>query len=87
MAIDRVGGTNGIGLSYARTLYTRGATLYVLSHSESTGQQGIAYIKSGKLEDAPSDYAAGFDNKTDTSGEGGNLEGKVEFVQVDLEDL
>lgn len=53
------GGTNGIGLSFSRTLYTRGASIIVIGHSASTGKDGVAYIKSGKLEDAPQDYQNG----------------------------
>ncbi|KAK4699834.1 hypothetical protein P7C70_g6420, partial [Phenoliferia sp. Uapishka_3] len=80
------GGTNGIALSLARTMYTHGASLYVLSSSEKTGKDGVAYIKSGNLSDAPNDYAEGFGKGEDTSG-GGEKTGKVEFVQVNLEDL
>lgn len=80
------GGTNGIGLSLARTLYTHGASLYVLSHSEETARSGVAYVKSGALGDAPADYAEGFGNGEDLSG-GGDKTGKVEFVKCNLEDL
>ncbi|KAL8291739.1 hypothetical protein RQP46_001997 [Phenoliferia psychrophenolica] len=80
------GGTNGIGLSLSRSLYTHGATVYVLGSSEETGRRGLAYIKGGRLSEAPADYAEGFGNQTDTSG-GGDKVGKVEYVQCDLENL
>lgn len=102
------GGTNGIGLSFSRTLYTRGASIIVIGHSASTGKDGVAYIKSGKLEDAPEDYqngeqddfsavevlkrldSIGFNgigSSKDHSGENGLLTGKIEYIQLDLENL
>jgi NAD(P)-dependent dehydrogenase (short-subunit alcohol dehydrogenase family) len=66
---DRVyvvtGGSNGIGLSASRTLFTHGAKVIILSSQASIGAEAEAYIKSGKLEDAPQAYREGFGAQTD----------------------
>jgi hypothetical protein len=59
------GGSNGIGLSASRTLFTHGAKVIILSSQASIGAEAVAYIKSGKLEDAPKAYREGFGAQTD----------------------
>lgn len=81
------GGTNGIGLSYARTLYTRGAILWILSNQAEVAEKGLNFIRTGRSDQAPQDYQDGFGNEKDTSGEGGTKQGQVEWVKCDLEDL
>lgn len=85
------GGTNGIGLSVSRSLYSKGATVHILSLDEEIARSAQAYIESGKLELAPKEYAAGFEglvSHKDTSGDGEQVPGgKVEWKQVDFEDL
>lgn len=86
------GGTNGIGLSISRTLFSRGARVTLIGgHRQQVGEQAVAYIRSGDLSAAPEDYAAGFGSQGDESGAVGEKnvlqEGEVEWVSVDLEDL
>jgi len=81
------GGTNGIGLSYARTLYSRGASLHIISQTPEIGQAAKQYITSGDLTTAPEDYQHGFGSGTDTSGEGGSKSGTVQIYNCELEDL
>lgn len=82
------GGTNGIGLSLARTLYSHGMNLHVIASSKETATGALEYIKTGRFEAAPEDYQQGFSKgeQDDTSG-GGTSQGTVEFVQCDLSDL
>lgn len=63
--------------------------LYVLSHSKSTADSGVAYIKLGDRNDAPEDYKEGFGSGEDTSGAGGipGKEGSVDWIQCNSEDL
>jgi NAD(P)-dependent dehydrogenase (short-subunit alcohol dehydrogenase family) len=85
------GASNGLGLSVSRSLYSKGATVHMLSLNEEIARSAQAYIKSGNLEDAPKEYAAGFDgvlSHKDTSGSGEQIPGgKLEFEQCNLEDL
>ncbi|SCV72209.1 BQ2448_4903 [Microbotryum intermedium] len=84
------GGTNGIGLSISRTLYSRGAHLHLFSSSDSVADQAMDYIKTGDLKKAPEEYAAGFGGQQDLSGEGPSDKlktGKIEWDQVDFKDL
>ncbi|GAA5853669.1 hypothetical protein JCM8547_007406 [Rhodosporidiobolus lusitaniae] len=81
------GGSNGIGLSAARTLYTHGAKVIIVSSQELTGSQAVAYIKSGNLEDAPHDYKEGFGAQKDNSANGATKDGEVEHKAVDFGDL
>lgn len=87
------GGTNGIGLSIARTLFTHGAKVHIIGSNESNAEAAIAYIKTGDLKSAPDDYAAGFGHQEDLSGEVdknivATVEGgQVEWTHCDLHDL
>jgi len=81
------GGTNGIGLSYARTLYTRGASLHIISQTAEVGNAAEAYITTGDIHTAPKDYQEGFGSGTDTSGEGGSKTGSVQLYNCELADL
>ncbi|GAA5972519.1 hypothetical protein JCM11641_001881 [Rhodosporidiobolus odoratus] len=81
------GGTNGIGLSIARTLYAQGGDVLVMGSQQQTADAALAYIRSGDLATAPHDYAAGFGTFKDASGEGGAQNGKVAAKVVDFQDL
>ncbi|GAA5900915.1 hypothetical protein JCM6882_005977 [Rhodosporidiobolus microsporus] len=81
------GGTNGIGLSIARTLYSHGADVLILGSQDETASDALAYIRAGDLASAPHDYAAGFGSMEDQSGEGGTESGEVEAKVVDFKDL
>ncbi|BGP50833.1 hypothetical protein JCM10450v2_006759 [Rhodotorula kratochvilovae] len=81
------GGTNGIGLSVSRTLYSHGARVVLLGSQEATANPAIAYIKTGDLDQAPHDYKAGFGAQSDNSAKGGEQDGEVEWHQCDLKDL
>lgn len=70
------GGTNGMGLSISRTLYTRGVSVFIVGEDATVGNDAVnckshhcqnrspltsqSDIKSGKLADAPKDYGNGF---------------------------
>ncbi|ORY84742.1 hypothetical protein BCR35DRAFT_290319 [Leucosporidium creatinivorum] len=70
------GGSNGIGLSVARSLYSKGATVHILSLSEEIARSAQEYIKTGDLGLGPKD------------GDGEQIPGgKVEWKQCDFEDL
>ncbi|GAA5821785.1 hypothetical protein JCM11251_001023 [Rhodosporidiobolus azoricus] len=88
---DRVyvvtGGSNGIGLSVSRTLYTHGAKVIILSSQTATGEAAVEYIKTGDLEKAPHDYKAGFGSQRDNSANGATEDGEVEHKAVDFGDL
>jgi len=75
------------GLSYARTLYSHGASLHIISQTAEVGQAAEKYITTGDIHSAPKDYQEGFGSKTDSSAEGGNKQGKLAMYNVDLEDL
>lgn len=82
------GGTNGIGLSVARTLYSKGAKVYVSGHQAEVGAQALEYIKTGNLEAAPEDYRVSFGMQGDQSGADGHDKiGEVEYIQYNAEDL
>jgi NAD(P)-dependent dehydrogenase (short-subunit alcohol dehydrogenase family) len=80
--------TNGIGLSLARTLYSHGAKVVITGSQQTTTDQALAYIKSGKLEDAPEDYASSFGlTFRDASSDGATTPGEVSAKVVDFKDL
>lgn len=86
------GGTNGIGLSISRTLYSRGAHLHLISLDKDIAKEAEAYIRTGDLEKAPTEYREGFGLQgkllgSDDSGAGGQEQGEVEWTQCDFEDL
>ncbi|BGP26910.1 short-chain dehydrogenase/reductase SDR family protein [Rhodotorula toruloides] len=85
------GGTNGIGLSVARTLYSHGAEVVILGSQESTADAAEEYIKTGDLKRAPKDYQDGFagivGDYKDDSADGGNQSGEVSSRVVDFKDL
>lgn len=82
------GGSNGIGLSVARSLYSKGATVHILSLSEEIARSAQEYIKTGDLGLGPKEYAEGFGAQKDKSGDGEQIPGgKVEWKQCDFEDL
>lgn len=81
------GGSDGIGLSLSRTLYSHGAHLHIISRDKQTADEALAYIKSGDLAAAPETYRAGFGSQADTSAEGGDKSGDVQWHQVDFSDL
>ncbi|GAA6016804.1 hypothetical protein JCM10207_003257 [Rhodosporidiobolus poonsookiae] len=81
------GGTNGIGLSIARTLYSHGADVLIMGSQLETASAAESYIKTGDLDQAPHDYKAGFGSMHDASGEGGTESGEVKSKVVDFKDL
>lgn len=85
------GASNGLGLSVSRSLYSKGATVHMLSLNEEIARSAQAYIESGNFELAPKEYAAGFDgvlSHKDTSGDGEQVPGgKVEWKLCNFEDL
>ncbi|GAA6033242.1 hypothetical protein JCM8097_003012 [Rhodosporidiobolus ruineniae] len=82
------GGTNGIGLSLARTLYAHGGDVTIVGSQQETADAAIQYIKTGDLSLAPHDYAAGFGQLfKDASGEGGEQSGEITAKVVDFKDL
>ncbi|KAK4046927.1 hypothetical protein OIV83_005718 [Microbotryomycetes sp. JL201] len=85
------GGSDGIGLSVSRTLYSHGAKLIVVSRDKQTADRAVAYIQSGKLEDAPEAYRSGFGSQQDSSSDGALVDSvkssSVEWRQMDFEDL
>ena len=85
--LGATGGTNGIGLSVARTLYSKGATVFVTGHREDVGNQAVDYITTGNLEAAPADYKAGFGLQGDQSGDSHDSLGVVHYINLNGEDL
>lgn len=85
------GGSNGIGLSVARSIYAKGATVHILSLDEDIARSAQAYIESGDLELAPKEYAAGFQgiiSHKDSSGDGEQVPGgQVKWTRCNFEDL
>ncbi|GAA6016801.1 hypothetical protein JCM10207_003256 [Rhodosporidiobolus poonsookiae] len=81
------GGSNGIGLSVARTLYSHGATVHILSSQKVTGDAAVDYIRTGDLDKAPADYKAGFGSQKDNSANGATKDGSVDHTPVDFGDL
>lgn len=77
-----------MGLSIARTLYAHGAKVVITGSQEVTSKQALAYIKSGKLEDAPEDYASSFGlTFRDASSDGATTPGEVISKVIDFKDL
>ncbi|GAA5900912.1 hypothetical protein JCM6882_005976 [Rhodosporidiobolus microsporus] len=81
------GGSNGIGLSVSRTLFSHGAKVVILSSQESTGRSAVEYVRTGDLEKAPHDYKEGFGSQNDNSANGATEDGTVEHKVIDLGDL
>ncbi|GAA5972520.1 hypothetical protein JCM11641_001882 [Rhodosporidiobolus odoratus] len=81
------GGSNGIGLSTSRTLYSHGGRVILLSSQASTGEQAVAYITTGDLDKAPHDYKAGFGTQRDNSANGATKDGSVEHIVADFGDF
>lgn len=88
LSCPSAGGTNGIGLSVSRTLYSKGATIYITGHREEVGAQALEYIKTGNLEAAPEDYRVSFGMQGDQSGADGHDKiGEVHYINLNAEDL
>ncbi|BGP26909.1 short-chain dehydrogenase/reductase SDR family protein [Rhodotorula toruloides] len=81
------GGTNGIGLSVARTLFKHGGRVILLSSKQETGKAACEYIKTGDLGKAPHDYKEGFGTQGDNSANGATEDGQVEWRHMDGTDL
>ncbi|TNY18496.1 hypothetical protein DMC30DRAFT_52261 [Rhodotorula diobovata] len=85
------GGTNGIGLSVSRTLYSHGADVTILGSQQNTADAALDYIKTGELARAPQDYQDSFagilGTWTDNSADGGKESGEVRARVVDFKDL
>ncbi|GAA5940059.1 hypothetical protein JCM3775_003266 [Rhodotorula graminis] len=85
------GGTNGIGLSVSRTLYSHGADVTILGSQQATADAAVAYIKTGELARAPQDYQDSFSGIlgtwTDNSADGAKESGEVRARVVDFKDL
>ncbi|GAA5904992.1 hypothetical protein JCM8208_007654 [Rhodotorula glutinis] len=85
------GGTNGIGLSVSRTLYSHGADVTILGSQQTTADAAVAYIKTGELARAPQDYQDSFSGIrgtwTDNSADGAKESGEVSARVVDFKDL
>ncbi|GAA5947787.1 hypothetical protein JCM10213_002112 [Rhodosporidiobolus nylandii] len=81
------GGTNGIGLSLARTLYANGADVLIIGSQDVTAEAAVAYIKTGSLEAAPEDYRASFGTFHDASGDEGKGDGEVSAKVCDFKSL
>ncbi len=87
-SLPPAGGTNGIGLSVARTLFSKGAKVYVTGHQQEVADQAVEYIKTGNFDAAPADYKAGFVLQGDQSGaDGHDGLGEVEYISYNGEDL
>lgn len=84
-------GTNGIGLSVSRTLYSHGADVTILGSQQNTADAALDYIKTGELARAPQDYQDSFagilGTWTDNSADGGKESGEVRARVVDFKDL
>ncbi|POY76415.1 hypothetical protein BMF94_0613 [Rhodotorula taiwanensis] len=86
------GGSNGIGLSAARTLYSHGAEVTIIGSQKSTTDAAVEYIRTGDLSVAPQEnYAAGFKGLTgkwrDASADAGLESGEVHGEVCDFGDL
>ncbi|GAA5847117.1 hypothetical protein JCM9279_002696 [Rhodotorula babjevae] len=85
------GGTNGIGLSVSRTLYSHGADVTILGSQQATADAAVAYIKTGELSRAPQDYQDSFSGIlgtwTDNSADGAKESGEVSARVLDFKDL
>ncbi|GAA6054440.1 hypothetical protein JCM3770_007217 [Rhodotorula araucariae] len=85
------GGTNGIGLSVARTLYSHGADITITGSQQVVADAAVSYIKTGDLTRAPQDYQDSFagilGTWTDNSADGAKESGEVRARVVDFKDL
>lgn len=85
------GGTNGIGLSAARCLYSHGADVTIVGSQQSNADAAIEYIRTGNLHAAPKDYQDGFHGLLgewkDDSADGGQESGEVHAEVCDFRDL
>ncbi|GAA5865614.1 hypothetical protein JCM3774_002071 [Rhodotorula dairenensis] len=85
------GGTNGIGLSAARCLYSHGADVTIIGSQQETADAAIEYIRTGNLAAAPQDYQDGFHGLLgewkDNSADGGLESGEVHAETCDFRDL
>ncbi|GAA5853668.1 hypothetical protein JCM8547_007405 [Rhodosporidiobolus lusitaniae] len=81
------GGTNGIGLSIARTIYANGGDVTVTGSQQEVADAALNYIKTGDLAAAPEDYRAGFGSFHDASGDEGKESGEVSAKVVDFKNL
>ncbi|GAA5985326.1 hypothetical protein JCM10908_002623 [Rhodotorula pacifica] len=85
------GGTNGIGLSAARCLYSHGADITITGSQKTTADAAVEYIRTGNLAAAPQDYQDGFHGLLgewkDHSADGGKESGEVHAEVCDFKDL
>ncbi|BGP42653.1 hypothetical protein JCM10449v2_006665 [Rhodotorula kratochvilovae] len=85
------GGTNGLGLSVARTLYSHGADITITGSQQVVADAAVEYIKTGELARAPQDYQDSFagilGTWTDNSADGATESGEVRARIVDFKDL
>ncbi|GAA5952301.1 hypothetical protein JCM21900_000479 [Sporobolomyces salmonicolor] len=81
------GGSNGIGLSVARTLYSHGARVIVVGAQQAHLSGALVYIKTGDLAHTPETYRTGFGSQTDNSADGGKESGEVEGKLCEFKNL
>ncbi|GAA6020429.1 hypothetical protein JCM11491_000241 [Sporobolomyces phaffii] len=81
------GGSNGIGLSISRTLYSHGARVVIVGGQRDHLDGAVDYIKTGDLKYAPKSYSSGFGSQEDNSGDGGQESGEVASHLCELKDL
>ncbi|KWU45117.1 NAD(P)-binding protein [Rhodotorula sp. JG-1b] len=85
------GGTNGIGLSAARCLYSHGADVTIFGSQQSNADAASEYIRTGNLHAAPKDYQDGFHGLLgewkDDSADGGQDSGEIHAEVCDFRDL
>ncbi|GAA5902907.1 hypothetical protein JCM5296_006328 [Sporobolomyces johnsonii] len=81
------GGSNGIGLSVARTLYSHGARVIVVGAQQAHLSGALVYIKTGDLAQTPETYRTGFGSQADNSADGGKESGEVEGKLCEFKNL
>ncbi|GAA5938615.1 uncharacterized protein JCM15063_005370 [Sporobolomyces koalae] len=81
------GGSNGIGLSISRTLYSHGAKVIIVGGQQQHIDGAVSYIQTGDLKFATESYSSGFGSQTDNSADGGSESGEVVAKLCELKDL
>ncbi|GAA5877881.1 hypothetical protein JCM16303_000272 [Sporobolomyces ruberrimus] len=81
------GGSNGIGLSISRTLYSHGARVIISGGQKHHLDGAIDYIKTGDLKYATESYSTGFGSQKDNSADGGAESGEVIGHLCEFKDL
>ncbi|GAA5980371.1 hypothetical protein JCM5350_000962 [Sporobolomyces pararoseus] len=81
------GGSNGIGLSVSRTLYSHGARVVIVGGQRHHLDGAVSYIKTGDLKYSPESYSSGFGSQKDNSADGGEQTGEIEAHLCEFKDL